>query len=136
MQVSVLERPKGGNEVKSYRTELDPNDAQRTAFTRHAGAARWAYNWGLRRKIESYGQTGKSPSAFSLHRELVVLKKTEARWMYDVSCSVPNVALLNLDRAFDMFFCRCKAGASKKGYPRFKSRKMALVPSRLLHLSG
>lgn len=113
-------------EVKAYRTELDPNNAQRTAFLRHAGAARWAYNWGLRTKIERYEQTGKSPSAIDLHRELNVLKKTEVPWMYEVSKWAPQEALRNLDKAFDGFFRRCKAGAAKKGYPRFKSRKKGI----------
>ena len=112
--------------MKAYRTELDPNTAQRTAFLRHAGAARWAYNWGLRTKIERYEQTGKSPSAIDLHRELNILKKTDVPWMYEVSKCAPQEALRNLDKAFDGFFRRCKAGAAKKGYPRFKSRKRGI----------
>jgi hypothetical protein len=30
--------------MRAYRTELDPNNAQRMAFMCHAGAARWAFN--------------------------------------------------------------------------------------------
>jgi hypothetical protein len=33
---------------RAYKTELDLNDQQVTACKQHAGAARWAYNWGLR----------------------------------------------------------------------------------------
>jgi hypothetical protein len=32
--------------TRAYTTELDLNDRQTTACTRHAGAARSAYNWG------------------------------------------------------------------------------------------
>ena len=32
---------------RAYKTELDLNHQQTTACKRHAGAARWAYNWGL-----------------------------------------------------------------------------------------
>ena len=39
---------------RAYQTELDLNNKQITACKRHAGAARWAYNWGLPRKQESY----------------------------------------------------------------------------------
>jgi hypothetical protein len=39
---------------RAYRTELDPTNAQRTAFLRHAGCARFAYNWGLQRKEETW----------------------------------------------------------------------------------
>jgi putative transposase len=60
---------------RAYRVELDPNNVQRTALRCHAGAARWAYNWGLQQKITSYKETGKSPSFIDLHRELNKLKK-------------------------------------------------------------
>lgn len=30
--------------LRAYKTELDPNNRQRTALMRHAGAARFAYN--------------------------------------------------------------------------------------------
>src|SRR5476651_374464 len=59
----------------AYKTQLDLNNVLRTQLLRHAGAKRWAFNWGLRRKIEEYEKTGKSPSAPALHRELNRLKK-------------------------------------------------------------
>ncbi len=61
--------------MRAYKVELDLNNRQRTACLQHAGAARWAYNYGLRRKINAYKETGKSPSAIALHRELNALKK-------------------------------------------------------------
>ena len=63
---------------RAYRTEVDPNNQQRTALLRNAGAARWAYNYGLRRKIDVYKETGRSPSALDLHRELNALKRKPA----------------------------------------------------------
>lgn len=33
--------------LKAYKTELDPNNKQRSYFGRCAGAARFVYNWGL-----------------------------------------------------------------------------------------
>ena len=117
---------------RAYRVELDPNDVQRTALLQHAGAARHAYNWGLRRKIDAYQETGKSPSAIDLHRELNVLKRIPKEqggvpWMYDVSKCAPQEALRNLDRAFTNFFRRCKEKKSgPKGFPRFKSRKRGI----------
>jgi putative transposase len=41
-----------GTVIRAYKTELAPNNAQITSCTQHAGAARWAYNWGLQRKQE------------------------------------------------------------------------------------
>lgn len=109
--------------MRSYKVELDLNNKQRTACLRHAGAARWAHNWGLRRKQEEHLAGRKTPTAIDLHRELVSLKKTDVPWLYDVSKCAPQQALRNLDRAFEGFFRRCEQGAKKKGYPKFKSRK-------------
>ena len=39
---------------RAYKTELDLNNAQITACKQDAGAARWAYNWGLQRKQDAY----------------------------------------------------------------------------------
>lgn len=121
---------------RAYKTELSLNDQQTTACRKHAGAARWAYNWGLQRKQEAYRKTGKSPSAIDLHRELNVLKQTDVPWMYEVSKCAPQEALRNLDRAFDRFFDRVKrqkAGKhrGKLGYPKRKSRKKGLSAFRL-----
>ncbi|WP_338045531.1 helix-turn-helix domain-containing protein [Parafrankia soli] len=35
--------------LRAYRFALDPNGAQRAAIRRHAGAARFAFTWGLAR---------------------------------------------------------------------------------------
>jgi putative transposase len=121
---------------RAYQTELDLNNQQTTACKQHAGAARWAYNWGLRRKQEAYQATGVSPSAIELHRELNTLKHTAVSWMYAVSKCAPQEALRNLDRAFEGFFRRVKLKQAGKyggrlGYPRFKSKKRGLGSFRL-----
>ena len=37
---------------RAFKVELDLTNEQTTACKQHAGAARWAYNWGLQRKQE------------------------------------------------------------------------------------
>jgi transposase len=113
---------------RAYTTELDLTDRQITACKQHAGAARWAYNWGLQRKQERYKASKKRPTAIELHRELNALKKTEVPWMYEVSKCAPQEALWNLDTAFAHFFRRCalkKQGKwkGKLGYPQFKTKR-------------
>src|SRR5215471_10956805 len=108
--------------LQAYKTELDLNNEQVTACKRHAGAARFAYNWGLARKQEAYKATGKSPSAIDLHRELNARKQTALPWLYQVSKCAPQEALRNLDATFAHFFRRCRlkqAGKwkGKHGYP-------------------
>src|SRR6185312_7322948 len=93
---------------RTYKTELDLNNEQVTACRKHAGAARWAYNWGLARKQAEYRKTGTNPSAMELHRELNALKRTDVQWMYEVSKCAPQEALRNLDTAFAHFFRRAQ----------------------------
>ena len=114
---------------------MDLNNVQRTACARHAGAARFAFNWGLVRKQQAYLDGQKTPTAIDLHRELNRLKKTELAWMYEVSKCAPQEALRNLDQAFANFFRRVKerrAGQKiKVGFPKFKSKKHGLGSFRL-----
>jgi putative transposase len=122
--------------LRAYKTELDLNHAQVTACRRHAGAARYAYNWGLARKQEAYKATGKSPSAMDLHRELNALKQTELSWMYEVSKCAPQEALRHLDTAFAHCFRRCALKREGKwkgklGYPQPKTKKQGLGSFRL-----
>lgn len=110
--------------TRAYKTELHLNNQQRTACLKHAGAARFAYNWGLGKKIEAYKLGEKTPSAKDLHRELNLLKKGELSWLYEVSKCAPQEALRNLDKAYANFFRRVKTQKGKKaGFPQFKNKK-------------
>jgi putative transposase len=122
--------------LRADKTELDLTNAQVTACRRHAGAARFAYNWALQRKQEAYQATKHSPSAVDLHRELNALKQTEWPWLYEVSKCAPQEALRHLDAAFAHFFRRCKLKQEGKfkgklGYPRLKTKKQGLGSFRL-----
>ncbi|GHO49771.1 hypothetical protein KSX_79340 [Ktedonospora formicarum] len=119
---------------RGYRGELNLNNAQQTLCRKHAGAARWVYNYGLRRKQEAYKSGAKTPTAIDLHREINALKPSEP-WMYSVSKCAFQEGLRDLDAAFKHFFRKCrlkKAGTWKGscGYPRFKSRKKAIGGAR------
>jgi len=122
--------------LRAYKTELDLNNKQRTLCAKHAGTARFAYNWGLARKIETFKSGQKVPTAIDLHRELNALKKTDFPWMYEVSKCAPQESLRNLDKAFDNFFRRVKIKKAGKftgevGFPRFKSKKRGIGSFRL-----
>jgi putative transposase len=118
--------------IRGFKTELDPNNHQRTLLLQHAGVARFVFNWGLERKIEARKNGEKTPGAMELHRELNTLKKTEFPWMYEASKCAGQEALRNLDRAYTNFFRRCKSGTKgKKGFPRFKSKRNGIGSFRL-----
>ena len=115
---------------RAYKTELKLNNRERTLLVSCAGAARFAYNWGLRQKIDEYAATGKSPNYYELHRRLNTLKKGELAWFYKYSKTIPQEALRDLEQAFQNFFRRVKNG-EKPGFPRFKSRKRGIGSFRL-----
>jgi putative transposase len=124
--------------VRGYRSELDLNDQQRTACLKHAGASRFAYNWGLARSKEAYRMTGKRPTAIGLHRELNKLKQKDYPWMYEVSKCAPQEALRDLDKAYKHFFRRVelkKQGKwkGKLGFPKPKKKSRAIGT---FHLTG
>ena len=122
--------------VRGYKTELKLNREQRTACLKHAGAARYCYNWGLARYQRALQTGGKLPSAMSLHKELNALKQTELSWLYEVSKCAPQEALRDLEKAFKHFFRKRKqkkAGTfkGKLGFPRYKSKKRGIGSFRL-----
>jgi putative transposase len=102
---------------RGYKTELYLNNKQTTACLKHAGTARYAYNWGLNQKKIAINNKTKIPNLFELQRCLTTLKQTELSWMYEVSKCSPQEALRNLDKAFDNFFKK------RSKFPKFKSKK-------------
>jgi putative transposase len=106
---------------QAYRYELKPNNKQKTLLAKHAGCARFAYNWGLARRKELYEKSRESTTAIEQHRRLNKLKKTEFPWMYEVSKCAPQEALRDLHRAYQNFFREIKKG-KKNGFPRFKKK--------------
>ncbi|MEW6040167.1 MAG: RNA-guided endonuclease TnpB family protein [Elusimicrobiota bacterium] len=106
---------------KAYRYELDPNNIQKTLLAKHSGVARFAYNWGLARRIQEYKTTGKSSNAIEQHRQINALKKTDFPWMYEVSKCAPQEALRDLECAYKNFFRRVKNG-ERLGFPKFKKK--------------
>lgn len=122
--------------VRGYKTELDLNNEQRTACLKHAGCARFAYNWGLARAQEIYRTTGKRPTAIDLHKHLNALKPSEFPWMYEVSKCAMQEALRDLDHAYRHFFRKLRLRKEgkfrgKAGYPKFKKKSKAIGSFRL-----
>ncbi|HWR55936.1 MAG TPA: RNA-guided endonuclease TnpB family protein, partial [Negativicutes bacterium] len=106
---------------RAYRYELKPDKATRILLAKHAGCARFTYNWGLTERIRLYEENGKSTNAIKQHRRLNALKKTDYPWLYEVSKCAPQEALRDLDKAFRNFFrgIKDKTGV---GFPKYKKK--------------
>ncbi len=106
---------------RAYRYELKPNASQEILLAKHAGAARFTYNWGLALRIELYEKSQKSTNAIEQHKLLNSLKLSNFAWMYEVSKCAPQEALRDLDKAFKNFFRGLKQ-TQKVGFPKFKKK--------------
>jgi len=107
---------------QAFRYELAPTATQRVALANHAGAARWAWNWGLSIRRKAWQRRGETLGAIELHRLLTRLKRTPGyEWLYEVSKCAPEEALRDLDRAYANFWRGRKLGR-RVGQPRFKKR--------------
>jgi putative transposase len=65
---------------------------------------------------------GEKSSVQKLKLQLNAIKGEQFPWMYDVSKSVVEYALIHLGQAFDNFFRGVKQGDAI-GYPKFKSKR-------------
>ncbi len=101
---------------QAFQYELDPNNRQRTGIVRHAGAARFAFNWGLGLCKLCLDLGRKVPGSFELHRLWNIWKRTEVPWWAAVSKCAPQEALRDLAKAFGNFF------SGKAGFPRFRKK--------------
>lgn len=107
---------------RAYKTELNPNNEQRTMFRQCAGAARFCFNWALADRIKSYEETGKSGNLYEQKRRFNTLKGEQFPWLYDVPYKLQSSAFANLDTAYKNFFRRVKKGENP-GFPKFKSKR-------------
>ncbi|WP_207946652.1 helix-turn-helix domain-containing protein [Actinomadura sp. 7K507] len=111
--------------TQAYRFALDPTPEQERALCSHAGAARFAWNWGLAACIGRYDIEGRRWSGGELHRLWNQVKKTDPAlgWWGESSKCVYQEAFRDLDRALRVV--RSRKGARKGrslGFPRFKKR--------------
>jgi putative transposase len=105
----------------AHRIRLDPNNVQATYLARAAGTARFAYNWALdewRKQYEACktDPTLPRPSEVALRRLLNSIKREQFPWMLEVTKNAPQMAIIQLGRAFENFF------AGRARYPQFRSK--------------
>jgi len=112
--------------AQAYRFALDPSPAQERILRSHAGAARFAWNWGLAKYRERHRADGTWYSGTGLHKLWNAEKKTDpalAWWRENSKCAYQE-AFRDLDRAL-RDFVKSKKGKRKGrqlGFPQFKKR--------------
>lgn len=100
---------------RAYKYKLYPTEEQKVLIGKHIGACRFVYNLALETKNYAYSQHKKKLSCFDLIGQLPPLKE-QCVWLKDVSNPSLQQAVIDLDKAFTMFF------KGKTMFPVFKGR--------------
>jgi len=106
---------------RGHRIRLDPNNVQATYLARAAGTARFAYNWALAEWQRQYEACKADPdlpkpNEKALRRQLNAIKRVQYPWMLEVTKNAPQMAIMELDRAFTNFF------KGRTRYPTFRRK--------------
>lgn len=105
----------------AHRIRLYPNNAQATYLARAAGVARFAYNWALAEWQRQYearkaNPALPAPSQLALRRRLNAIKREQFPWMLEVTKNAPQMAIVQLGKAFKNFFER------RARHPKFRKK--------------
>jgi len=106
--------------VRAYRTELDPNDTQRSFFYRCAGVARFIYNYGLAEWQMQY-RNGQKPNGYKLRKEFNAIKREQCAFVTEVPYAVTEKAFRNLNSAFERYFQEKKDGTVARRIAKLKA---------------
>jgi putative transposase len=105
---------------KAFVFRLYPSKSQRRRLEAVRETCRHFYNDLLRQRKDAYEKRGETITRTEQLRKVKVEKATSP-YAADVHSHILQVVVADLDKAFQAFFRRVKAG-EKPGYPRFKGR--------------
>jgi putative transposase len=106
--------------IRTYRYPLQPTRAQEAVMSGWLRACQQLYNAGLEERTDAWRRQRVSVTRVGQQKELTELRAADPAWEA-VPVWVARSALARLDRAFQSFFRRVRAGEAP-GYPRFRSR--------------
>ena len=102
---------------RAVKVRLYPTSEQEMRLAQHFGCARWWWNYGLNKSIETYRDTGKGLGRSALNALLPKLKKDEGTaWLGECYSQVLQAVTLNLTTAYKNFF------DGRARFPRFKNK--------------
>ena len=105
--------------MKAFKTRLELNNKQATLASKHAGAARFAYNWAVNTCDTAFKINEHIPSAIDLHKKFVAEVKSVNDWLYNISKFTPQQSFRNIETTYKNFH-RLQ---SKYNYKKFKQIK-------------
>ena len=105
---------------KAFVFKLYPSKSQRRRLEDVRETCRHFHNACLAERKNAYEQRGESITKAAQLRKVKVEKDTSP-FAADIHSHILQVVVADLDKAFQAFFRRVKAG-EKPGYPRFRGR--------------
>lgn len=108
--------------LKAYKTKLILNNAEREYLRQCAGAARYVYNWGLNALEQYYQENGKSTSARTVKKSFNAQKEVLCPWITQYPYTILESEFDFLQRAFDNYWRKRKAGGVARDIARLKER--------------
>ncbi len=102
-----------------FQYKVYPTPEQEQVLCDTLEVCRRLYNHALAERIDAYQHEGRTVTFAEQCRQLPCLKE-RAQPLADIYSQVAQDALKRLDKAYQNFFRRVKAGSEKPGFPRFK----------------
>ena len=106
-------------EKRKVSYKLYPSKQQEILLLELLRSHQQLYNAALQERTEAWQKCGKSISYADQCKSLTLIRQSLPEWTF-ANCSSQQMTLRKLDKAFQAFFRRIKAGETP-GYPRFKS---------------
>ncbi|NJR59181.1 MAG: IS200/IS605 family element transposase accessory protein TnpB [Cyanobacteria bacterium CRU_2_1] len=101
--------------LKAVKVRLYPTENQKQHLAQAFGCVRWVWNQSLATMSQTYKETGKGVSAFTLKKQIPIWK-VEHEWLKECYSQCLQSSVLNLSQAFINFF------DGRVAYPTFKNR--------------
>ncbi|WP_333273693.1 MULTISPECIES: RNA-guided endonuclease TnpB family protein [unclassified Microcoleus] len=101
--------------LKAVKVRIYPSEEQQSHLAQAFGCVRWVWNQSLATMSQTYKETGKGISAFTMKKQLPIWK-TEFEWLKECYSQCLQSSVLNLSQAFINFF------DGRTAYPIFKKR--------------
>lgn len=90
--------------LRDYKYRIYPAEEQKVLFAKTFGCVRVVYNWGLDIKSNLYKDKKESIGVLALTNRMKAELKKENEWLGEVNSQALQMAIRNLDTAYQNFF--------------------------------